>query len=493
MKSRYKGSKIKIQSIIMYSLLLLFFLGALYFYNRPDKVYAQIGSWYYKHNEISKAQTFYEKSFLHGNKDTVIRNTYVNSIINSPLTIESQEKLARLAGDNIQDSASIKAKTFLEDLKREIYKKYPENYIKQCPYNHKIIRWGHFPITYSYKNTSGVPENYIEEINNAFSAWEKVGVVLFTRVSDEADIVINFQNNQNRKMEYGRKYVVAYTVPIVSNLTLERMDINFFIQNPEGSKFTSNQIYNTALHEIFHALGFMGHSFNPDNIMYLAKDNNTLINDSRASLSEADINTLKLLYKIKPDITNEIEQEGEYISYLILGDDEEVNRSKFKEAKNYIYHAPTLPSGYIDLAESLVAEERYSEAIRSLEKALNLSDTDEMRYIVYYNLAVAYHYIGNTSMALEYLESASKIKDCEELHFLKAEVLLPQDKSLAEKEYRYLIQNSPDNEDYVIRLANLYIKDKKYLKARSVLKSYIKRNPKQRRSERFIPYRILLF
>ena len=81
----------------------------------------QLGNRYYKQNNIKKAQEFYEKSFALGNKDTGVREIYVNSIINSPLDIDAQEKLVRLAEDNIQDAASIKAKYFLYDLKREIH------------------------------------------------------------------------------------------------------------------------------------------------------------------------------------------------------------------------------------------------------------------------------------------------------------------------------------------------------------------------------------
>lgn len=495
--SGYKISKPNkkpaLNSVIIYSLLGFILIFILLFRHYADDIYGEIGNWYYRHNQISEAQKFYEKSFKLGNNDSFRRGIYVNSIINSPLSLESQEKLVSIAEDKVQDSASVKAKSFLQDLKREIHRQYPDNYIKQCPFNQKVIRWNRFPITYTYNNIQNVPGEYINEINRAFSEWEKAGIVLFTQTEGKADIVVNFRNNKNENMEYGRKYVVAYTVPQVSNTALNRMDINFYIQDLEGRRFSANQIYNTALHEIFHALGFMGHSFNPDNIMYLAKDNNTLINDSRTTLTNADISTLKLLYKIKPDITNEGELKSEYISYLVLGDDEEVNISKAKEAKNYIYHAPTLPSGYIDLAESLVAEKRYPDAIRYLEKALSLSDTDEMKYISYYNLAVAYYYINHLPMAMENLNRAKAIKDSEELHLLKAEILLEADRNAAEREYEYLIRSAPDNLDYVMRLANLYIKDKKYLRVRKLLKSYIRRNPESRNDERFIPYKILLF
>ena len=477
--------------IIIYSCLLILLAFALYIRNNSGSIFAQVGNYYYKHNNIAKAQSFYEKSFDRGNREA--RDVYVNSIINSPLTIEAQEKLVRLAEDSIQDSASTKAKCFLYDLKREIHRLYPLNYIKQAPFNQQIVRWKKFPVTYTYKLSSDVPKEYITEINNAFSEWEKVGAVLFMEKEGNADIVISFKNNKNKNMEYGRKYVVAYTVPQISSSTLQRMDINFFIQDPEGNKFTRNQIYNTALHEIFHALGFMGHSFDKEDVMYLAKDNHVMLNDTRTSLTEADISTMKLLYKIKPDVTNSHELKSEYVPYLLLGDDEEVNISKAREAKNYIYHAPTLPGGYIDLAESYVAEKRYPEAIRSLEKALSLADTKEMQYIVYYNLAVAYFYIDHKDMALDYLKKAEEIKDLEELHSLKAEILIKTDKEGAVREYNYLIGLSPDNADYTVRLANIYIQDYEYLKARKVLKNYIKRNPNMKNDKRFSPYGILLW
>lgn len=479
--------------ILFYSFLVCFVGAGIYFYINSSLVYAFAGNFYYKNNNIPKAQYFYEKSFFLGNTDSATREIYVNSIINSPLTIDAQTKLAVLAEDKIQDGASLKAKEFLYGLKREIHSQYPDNYIKQAPFNQKIIRWNKFPITYTFKNSQNVPSEYIKEINNAFNEWEKAGIVLFTQTYGSADITVNFKNNKNEDIEYGKKYIVAYTIPNTVNSTLKGMNINFYIQDPEGEKFTSNQIYNTALHEIFHALGFMGHSFDPDNIMYLAKENNSLINDKRASLNEADISTLKLLYKIKPDITNSDELQSEYISYLVLGDNEEVNISKAREAKNYIYHAPTLPSGYIDLAESLVAKKRYPEAIKNLEKALSLADTDEMKYIIYYNLAITYYYINHTSLALEYLNYAAKIRESEELHLLKAEILLQVDKKEALKEYNKLIAEYPDNQDYTIRLANLYIKDKNYLKARNILKRYLKRNPKERGNKQFAPYRILIF
>ena len=62
--------------------------------------------------------------------------------------------------------------------------------------------------------------------------------------------------------------------------------MKFFVKNPNNDFFTNNQIYNNALHEIAHALGFMGHSDDKNNIMYLTRDSITHINKDRAELTE---------------------------------------------------------------------------------------------------------------------------------------------------------------------------------------------------------------
>lgn len=485
-KSRFK--------ILFYFVLILAAIGALYFKMNTGEIFARIGDYYYTKNDITKAQEFYEKSFRLGYNDADLREVYVNSIINSPLTLSSQEKLVKIAEGKTVDGASVKAKYFLYDLKREIHRKYPLNYIKQAPYNQKIVRWSRLPITYAFRNTAGVPDEYPQEIRNAFLMWEKSSPVMFSEVDDlNADITIDFQSNKAEDIDYGKKYVVAYTTPKINLNTLENMNIKFYIQDPEGNKFSRNQIYNTALHEIFHALGFMGHSYDSGNIMYLSKNNKTLVDDSRQELTEADIMTLKLLYKIKPDITNLGDLKSEYLPYLVLGDDDEVNSSKAKEAKHYIHQAPTLPGGYIDLAESLVSQKKYAQAVRALEKALSLADTDDIRYIVYYNLAVSYYYINHIEMAIDYALQAQKIKDPEELHFLLAEIYRKSDIKKACEEYKYLTAVSPDNIDYALALTNIYIKQHDYLKARKVLKTYLKNNPSQKNNPKFSNYKLLIF
>ena len=483
---------------IFYGILACLLLCAIYFHNNAASIYESCGNSYYKKGNTTRAIECYEKAFSLGNQKVKTRENYVNLLINSPMTIDAQEKLVNIAEDDIKDAAQSNAEYFLYNLKREIHNKYPLNYIKQAPYNQKIVHWGNLPITYTFRNTGNAPDEIIKAIDSAFDEWELRSAhrIYFSKVhSSKADIIIEIrQNPENGNPQYGQKYVIANTTPSISNNKLKCMNIKFNLRDPDNNMFKPNQIYNTALHEIFHALGFMGHSFDKKNIMYMSTNKAAELNNKKLELQKADVSTLELLYKIKPDITNADNLEYEYVPYLVLGDSEEVNHSKIEEAKNYISKAPALPGGYIDLAESYVADKKYAEAIKCLEKALSLSNNNETKYIVYYNLAVSYFYIGNYELAGDNIERAKLIRDTEELHHISAENYLKQkDTNKAIEEYKYLVNTVPENIDYMINLVNIYVNEHNYIEARKILKTFIEKNPQEKNSERLSPYKVLLF
>ena len=458
-----------------------------------DKIIGATADYYFKRNEISKAQKYYEKAFEYGLKDFKQREIYVNSIINSPLTIEAQNKLLNFSKIPVYDTAKVKAEYFISDFKQKINEKYPENYISYAVFNNNIMRWGNNPITYAFENKDNIPEYFVEEFKKAFNKWEKLTEhqILFEEVEKKSNITIIFDEYNPADNDY-QKYVVAYTSPKINLNVLENMEINFYLKTPNGEYFSENQVYNTALHEIMHALGFMGHSQQKKDLMYLSKDSKVVLNDTRQEPTEADINTLKLLYKIQPEITNTLDVKSEYLPDFVLGTDNEVTSKKIKEALNYIKKAPNLPSGYIDLAEIYVLSKDYYKAIKKLERALKLADTEEMLSMVYYNLALTNFYVDNLDIAKKYLENSLKISDSEEKRYLLGEILV-QEGNFEEAivEYNNLISKNPKKIDYTIALANIYVLERKYLKAHEVLKNYIKNNPEQKNTPRFKSYGIL--
>ena len=483
-----------IKILFCVSVFLFIALFALFYAHRAD-FYAQLGKFFIKRDNYKSAQNYYEKSYLLGNQSKDFRENYVNMLINSPLTIEAQERLVSIAEDGIKDNASDNAKYFLYNLKREIHNKYPENYVQQASYNQKIVHWGKFPITYSFRNTKNIPSTLIEAVNDAFDTWERASSarIRFQKVAVNPDIVVNFISYKTDNVEYGKKYVIAYTVPDFSQNKLNKMDMILNIYNLDGKEFTINQMYNTALHEVFHALGFMGHSLNKANIMYMSNDPSVVVEDKKRELTDADKLTLELLYKIKPDITNSNELKYEYISYPVLGDNADINYAKEEEAKQYIRKAPSVPSGYIDLAQTLVNQKKFSEAIKYLERAYRISSNDETKFMALYNLAVANFMEESYELALLYLSKARDFKDDKDLDLLSAEIYLKQgniDKAV--ELYKNLIEKQPNNMDYVLKLANIYISRHEYFKARKILKDFLKNNPEQKINERLKPYKILL-
>lgn len=451
--------------------------------------------YYFKKNDIINAQKYYEKAFNLGLDDETKKEIYINSIINSPMTTESQKKLISFITTSSESISKLKAEYFLYDIKREIHRKYPQNYITNAVYNQKIIRWANMPIKYAFKNIDNIPTYFIREIENAFTEWEKATEhqILFEEDKNNPNIVIEFEQNHPSDSEKQR-FVVAYTTPFTTLDTLKYMEICFYLKDPNDRWFSQNQVYNTALHEIAHALGFMGHSNQKEDVMYLTKDSISTYNDERENLSEADINTIKLLYKIKPEITNLNSAKGEYLPELVLGTNKEVNNEKITEAKLYIKKAPHLPAGYIDLAEAYVINKDYPKAIKNLERALSLADTDDIRSMIYFNLAVTYFYIDYLEKSKDYLYKSMKISDSEEKHYLLGEIYVREGQfEKAIKEYSELIKNNPNNIEYMIALTNIYILEKNYINARKVLKNFIKNNPNEKSNPKLAPYGILKF
>lgn len=473
------------------SIFLSIFISCAFFYKYQSEFYVKKAHYCFKKNNTSCVQTSLEKAFKLGFENIDERDMYLNTIITSPLDLISQKKLLDFINLQVDDSVNLRAQYFIHDLRKEINNKYEENYIMQSVLNKKVIRWGNPQVTYCIKLIDNLPQYYKNEVENALTDWSKALDFAITFVEDcsSPNIIINFIEH-NPAEDEDKKYIVAYTSPIISNEELlKNMEIKFYVKSPSGNFYSQNQVYNTALHEIAHAMGVMGHSNNKKNIMYLTKDNVGEFEDSRDELTLADINTMKLLYKIKPEITNSETISGDYLPYLVLGEEEDIVDAKIKEAKLYISRAPHLPNGYIDLAEAYASIKEYPKAIKLLEKALFVVEEKTIEEMIHFNLAVCHFYSKTYILAEDSIKRALEIKNNNNSRFLLSEIYIKTDKlDEAEKELIELVNNDENSIEYAVSLINLYIKQKKYIKARKILKNYIQNNPEDRFNPKFDSY-----
>ena len=365
------------------------------------------------------------------NKD--IRYYYVKTLTNFKSTLKIQKIICKFSNSIQNDSAKTLATTIVSNWKYNISRRFGNNYIEHVTYDNKVLRWdiNTFPLKVYIQDNSEVnlPNYYISEIKKCFTTWENSsGFISFTLVKNKknADIIVDFKqmDNSNCK-ENGCKYVVAYTVPILKGNRLKQMHITVYDRDPFGNLLSTKELHNTVLHEIGHALGIMGHSDKNYDLMYMSTNQNEITNQSLQNyvfLTSRDINTLKLLYKLYPDITNvpisEVNTLGLYYPQIILGNSNMINLRKLIDAQNYVKKAPNISGGYIDLGIAFAELGKTKEAEKAFNKALNLATTEDEKAIAYYNLAVVSMNTKKYRDALKYAEISKTILPTEEINEL---------------------------------------------------------------------------
>ncbi len=411
----------KNKTILLLFLLLIFsvclkFVPDFYYHrgmgelNRKDYVSA--------YKNLKKAYSLNDK-----NKD--YRYGFVEALSHLAPSITVQKQVFEIANDSYNDSAHQKALNIIGQWREKITIDFGDNYIEQVPTDTQIIRWDEskFPIKTAITSDSKevLPEYYKTEILKALSQWQaSTGFIKFQTVDNvkNANIVIKITPTPaNICNESICRYVVGYTTPDYSGKKLNQMVITLYDKDANGNFFSDKELYNTILHETGHALGIMGHSYSSEDLMYMDNtENKTFYAPYRSSfqyLSSKDINTIKLLYKLLPDITNSDKVDYTNLIYppIVLGTSEQINNRKINEAKNYIRKNPKLMMGYIDLASAYSTAGKDKESLKILHKALSLANTENEKYICFYNIAVVYLNLNNPDKALTYANKAKEISD----------------------------------------------------------------------------------
>lgn len=391
------------------------------------------GERYLEQQDSIKAYNYLKKAYLLNKNNKNYKYYYVKALLNLPPTFAMQKEVFSIASSKENDSAQQIAQNQIYSWKNKIISTIGDNYIEQAPLNNQIIHWDtkKFPLKISIVNQSStnVPDYYNTEIINAFNQWQaSTGFIRFnyTNSSKDADILVTIAPLPKDSCT-GQvcKYVVGFTTPEFKKDILSKMTITLYAKDPYGNFFSDKELYNTILHEIGHALGVMGHSYSSEDLMYMSTNNNNFYAPYRSSfqyLSSNDINTMKLLYMLAPEISNtpqdKINKKGLIYSPIILGTNEQVSLRKLQEAKNYIKNAPDISSGYIDLGIAYAELNKSSQAIKALKKAYELAKTDNDKYIATYNIAAVLLNNGNLNEALHYANIAKKILNTDDINEL---------------------------------------------------------------------------
>lgn len=415
---------------IVILIVLLVFLGHFVWNNTGlcAPYYLKKGKTLYNSGQYDSSIKFFERSLQANPTNATARYFLTLALSKGTPTYSHQEAMYNMANSQTHDMAQSYAKSQLLGLKERLIEGMDDNYIYSAVQNKDILRWNieSFPIKVYFEKTTSA---YRDNIKKAFDQWGKASNFLqFKEVFDpaESDIEIKFSNYDGPEC---RNAVCNYVIATTTNTTdkyhrLNKMIITFYKTNPFGEPFTNSEIYNTALHEIGHALGISGHSDNPHDVMYASNHKVSNIfapySDDIFYLSKRDLNTLALLYRLAPSITNSKGWYYENLYYppLILGNEEEVLKKKLDEYQRYIDQYPNYCAGYINIATVYSSMGNNKKAQNALDKAMQLATNNDEKYLIHYNRAIMYYNNQDFKSALNCAKDALAIKNDERTNSL---------------------------------------------------------------------------
>ncbi len=139
-----------------------------------------------------------------------------------------------------------------------------------------------------------------ETLKQAFTDWSSVssGHLKFEMLPtrDNAQIICDWTNDPKKMMTPKEG---GYTIVTPDTKGILHADILILTLPPGGSKtMPPNFAKRVALHEVGHAIGLLGHSSSPNDVMY----DTVPPNDQATALSDRDKNTIVSLYSAAPGV-----------------------------------------------------------------------------------------------------------------------------------------------------------------------------------------------
>ena len=485
-------------SFIIFAIVLLIVLGVYFYFKKmlPDVMFKQ-GKQYYEVGQYDKAL----KSFtsVANAKPYDSEPVYYQALTLSkmPPTYENQKKLYDISQLEDCDEASELADEILANMRNALMRQVGESYVDNILYEDQLIRWNNSePITYAIFADNNIPADNIAAVKKAFQAWQTAtnGEIKFKEQvgNQTANIRVNFKEDISMKERYVAE-LAGKTVPSITNNKLNRMDVYIKQFSDKGITYTPEQIYSVAQHEIGHALGIGGHSSDTKDVMYYTGD---IINKGTTlkNISNKDINTLALLYKMIPDVIDKPLPESAYANLLyhtILTSYPNVNyEAEIKRLMAELKNDRQNIIIWVDLALNYAYKKQYARSNHILINALPLVQTDvQNQHVILYNLAVNWYKMKNYENAERYLLLAKSFGDDFQTQLLETFIDVKLNRLLLAKEKLIIMSKQyPENIDIAIKLAEIYHREQDRKAANEVIAKLIKNNSKAQRDRRVLKY-----
>ena len=454
----------------------------------------------------------YNKAFATGLNNEKYVEHYVDTLKKMKKNAIVQNELIKIMREYPNSNSVSEINNIFENLQKEIAEEYKENYIDFVAQGTNIVHWNNvaakIKVYIDSSMQSQLPGFYYAEIKNALTDYTRAldNAVQFHYVENasDADIQVIFVEEISAGNCVGTSdclKILGLTENEISGSVLQKSVVKLRVKDTDNTKFTANQIYNIAKHELGHALGVSGHSYFSEDVMYPVNNDASYSEEmnmlmiKRKPFSKRDLNTFKLLYRIIPDITNKrynIKANVDmFFPIAVLGTKKQIGEKNLAESNNYIGTVATNFVSQMNLAEGFFANQEFDKAKDAFSEALSYAKTDDERFAVYNNLAVILYEEGDYVMALSYAETANSYSSVARADEIKAYCLIEMKKyAMAEKVLLDLIAKNPTNVTYSAALAGVYLKQFKFLKMNAEMKRIKKLSPDAFLDPAYQPYKL---